>query len=105
MDMSPIQTPEGVPRLFDLIRPKEKKFAPAFYKALQNTLVAENLQQASRIAYGRQRWRVVTLDGQLIDKSGTMSGGGNKVNRGGMSSKFVPDVTPEIVSNLERERT
>ncbi|CAG8620098.1 5328_t:CDS:10, partial [Cetraspora pellucida] len=104
MDMSPIQTPEGVPRLFDLIRPKEKKFAPAFFKALQNTLVAENLQQASRIAYGRQRWRVVTLDGQLIDKSGTMSGGGTKVNRGGMSSKFVPDVTPEIVSNLEKER-
>ncbi|CAG8551171.1 4572_t:CDS:10, partial [Dentiscutata erythropus] len=104
MDLSPIQTPEGVPRLFDLIKPKEKKFAPAFYKALQNTLVAENLQQASRIAYGKQRWRVVTLDGQLIDKSGTMSGGGTKVNRGGMSSKFVPDVTPEIVSNLEKER-
>ncbi|CAG8593870.1 23808_t:CDS:10, partial [Gigaspora rosea] len=104
MDLSPIQTPEGVPRLFDLIKPKEQKFAPAFFKALQNTLVAKDLQQASRIAYGKQRWRVVTLDGQLIDKSGTMSGGGTKVNRGGMSSKFVPDVTPEIVSNLEKER-
>ncbi|CAG8746436.1 4641_t:CDS:1, partial [Funneliformis mosseae] len=46
---------------------------------LQNTLVAQNLQQANRIAFTNTRWRVVTLSGQLIDKSGTMSGGGNKV--------------------------
>ncbi|CAJ0883347.1 6158_t:CDS:1, partial [Entrophospora sp. SA101] len=76
--MNPIQTPENVPRLFDLIRPKDQKFAPAFYSVLRDTLVAENLQQANRIAYGKYRWSVVTLDGKLIDKSGTMSGGGNK---------------------------
>jgi len=28
---------------------------------------------------GQQRARVVTLDGNVIDTSGTMSGGGNKV--------------------------
>ncbi|CAG8698666.1 1665_t:CDS:2, partial [Acaulospora morrowiae] len=75
-----------------------------FYKVLQNTLVAKDLQQATRIAYGKQRWRVVTLEGQLFDLVGTMSGGGNRVIRGGMSSKFVSDVTPEMISKLERER-
>ncbi|OZJ03932.1 hypothetical protein BZG36_03614 [Bifiguratus adelaidae] len=104
-DLSRIQTPENVPRLFDLITPKEERFAPAFYSVLQNTLVAENLQQANRIAYGRQRWRVVTLDGQLIDKSGTMSGGGNTVSRGAMSSKFENEgASPEILASLEREK-
>ncbi|CAG8434869.1 763_t:CDS:10 [Diversispora eburnea] len=103
-DMRPISAPEGIPRLFDLVRPKDNKFAPAFYKVLQNTLVANNLQQATRIAYGKPRWRVVTLEGQLFEKAGTMSGGGNRIIRGGMSSKFVPEVTSEAMSTLERER-
>jgi len=104
MDMGPVQTPENVPRLFDLIRPKDRKFAPAFFSVLGNTLVAKNLEQANRIAYGKPRRRVVTLDGKLIDESGTMSGGGNKISRGGMSSRFVSDITQEMLSELENER-
>ncbi|RAL61974.1 hypothetical protein DID88_002463 [Monilinia fructigena] len=103
-DLSPIQTPENVPRLFDLIKPKDDKFRPAFYHSLQNTLVAKDLAQANRIAYGAKRWRVVTLDGQLIDKSGTMSGGGNTVKKGLMSSKLVAEVSKEQVSKLEVNR-
>ncbi|KLT44076.1 hypothetical protein CC85DRAFT_311309 [Cutaneotrichosporon oleaginosum] len=104
-DLTPIQTPENVPRLFDLIKPKDPRFAPAFYKGLTNTLVAQDLAQAQRIGYGAKRWRVVTLAGQLIDPSGTMSGGGNRVARGGMSSKFKADkVAPEVVAQYESER-
>jgi structural maintenance of chromosome 4 len=103
-DLSPIETPENVPRLFDLIKAKDSKFLPAFYHSLQNTLVAKDLAQANRIAYGAKRWRVVTLDGQLIDKSGTMSGGGNTVKKGLMSSKLVSDVSKEQVSKLEVDR-
>ncbi|KAI0108809.1 nuclear condensin complex subunit Smc4 [Hypoxylon sp. NC0597] len=103
-DLEPIQTPENAPRLFDLIRAKEDKFRPAFYHALQDTLVAKDLAQANRIAYGAKRWRVVTLDGELIDKSGTMSGGGKTVKRGLMSSKLVADTTQEQVSKLEGDR-
>lgn len=103
-DLSPIQTPENVPRLFDLIKPKDPRFAPAFYSIMQNTLVAKDLQQANRIAYGARRWRVVTLDGQLIDVSGTMSGGGTRVARGAMSSKLSSDTTKEQVQKLESER-
>jgi structural maintenance of chromosome 4 len=103
-DLNPIETPENVPRLFDLIKPKDPKFAPAFYKGVFNTLVANDLAQAQRIGYGKKRWRVVTLAGQLIDPSGTMSGGGTKVSRGGMSSKFAADkVAPEVVVRYEQE--
>ncbi|TXT13312.1 hypothetical protein VHUM_00679 [Vanrija humicola] len=103
-DLSRIETPEGVPRLFDLIKPKDPKFAPAFYKGVFNTLVADDLQQAQRIGYGKKRWRVVTLAGQLIDPSGTMSGGGTRVARGGMNSKFKADkVAPEVVHGYEKE--
>lgn len=100
-----IQTPENVPRLYDLIKPKDPMFLPAFYKAIGNTLVANDLEQANRIAFsGSKRWRVVTLAGQLIDSSGTMSGGGNHVARGGMSSKLAADtVRPEVLRQYEQE--
>ncbi|PTB77676.1 RecF/RecN/SMC protein [Trichoderma longibrachiatum ATCC 18648] len=103
-DLSPIQTPEDAPRLFDLVTAKADKFLPAFYHAMQDTLVANDLAQANRIAYGARRWRVVTLDGELIDKSGTMSGGGSTVKRGLMSSKLVSDTTKEQVAKLEEDR-
>ncbi|KAK2747308.1 hypothetical protein FQN57_002206 [Myotisia sp. PD_48] len=103
-DMSSIFTPESVPRLFDLVNPIDPKFSPAFYSVLQNTLVAKDLQQANKIAYGARRWRVVTLDGQLIDVSGTMSGGGTRVARGGMSSKPVAEVSREQVAKLDAEQ-
>ncbi|TLD33875.1 hypothetical protein PspLS_01093 [Pyricularia sp. CBS 133598] len=103
-DLSPIQTPEDAPRLFDLIKAKDDRFRPAFYHALQDTLVAKDLTQANRIAYGAKRWRVVTLDGELIDKSGTMSGGGTTVKKGLMSSKLVADTTKEQVAKLEGDR-
>lgn len=103
-DLSPIQTPENAPRLFDLVKAKEDKFRPAFYHALQDTLVAKDLAQANRIAYGARRWRVVTLAGELIDKSGTMSGGGTTVKKGLMSSKLVADTSKEQVAKLEADR-
>lgn len=103
-DLSAIETPENVPRLYDLVKPKDAIFAPAFYSVMQNTLVAKDLEQANRIAYGAKRWRVVTLDGQLIDVSGTMSGGGTRVARGAMSSKLVAETTKEQVHKLEVDR-
>lgn len=66
------------PRLVDMVQVHDALNQDAFYHALRETLVAENLQEASRIAFcGKRRFRVVTLDGKLIDTNGTMSGGGN----------------------------
>ncbi|KAL0952089.1 hypothetical protein HGRIS_008725 [Hohenbuehelia grisea] len=103
--MDPIKTPESVPRLYDLVKPKDPKFLPAFYKALRDTLVAENLEQANRIAYGStKRWRVVTLQGGLIETSGAMSGGGNHVTRGLMSSKLAAvAVHPDVLRRYEHD--
>ncbi|KAG7349244.1 chromosome segregation protein SMC [Nitzschia inconspicua] len=80
-----VETPEGAPRLFDLITPTNFAVAPAMYLAVGNTLVAPDLETATRWAYDfSKRWRVVTLDGKLIETAGTMSGGGNRSRRGGM---------------------
>lgn len=59
-----------MPRLVDLIRIEDERVRTAFFFALRNTLVANDLEQASRIAYGQQRYRVVTLKGDLIEMTG-----------------------------------
>jgi structural maintenance of chromosome 4 len=46
--MQPKATPENVPRLFDLVRAQDTTILPAFYYALRDTLVAEDIEQASR---------------------------------------------------------
>ena len=81
-----VETPEGVPRLFDLVKCDSPEIRLAFYFALRDTLVAEDLDQASRIAYsGNKRFRrVVTLKGEMINENGTMSGGGAKPRGGRM---------------------
>ena len=67
----------AAPRLMDLIKPAEPRLAVAFYYGVRDTAVADDLDGASKIAYeGKTRKRVVTLAGQLIETSGTMSGGG-----------------------------
>ena len=47
---SKISTPSNVPRLLDLIKPREERFLPAFYHATRHTLVADNLDQAMRVS-------------------------------------------------------
>jgi len=55
--------------------------------------VAENLEIASELAYGNQRYRVVTLNGELIESSGAMSGGGRpKSGLMKTSNKFNDEV-------------
>lgn len=80
-----VETPESAPRLFDLITPGNFEVTPALFLAVSNTLVAPDLETASRWAYDfGKRWRVVTVDGKLIEIAGTMAGGGKAVKRGGM---------------------
>lgn len=81
----PFEAPAGTERLFDLVRVKDNKFRTAFYFALRNTLVAPNLDTATKVAYSKQGAgnQVVTVEGQLIASSGTMSGGGKTAQRGG----------------------
>lgn len=107
------EAPRGAQRLFDLVQIKDgRAHGPAFEFALGETLVAETMEQATAWAYhsGSKRHRVVTLDGRLIETSGTMAGGG-RPQRGGMrladaSSKGKraqegDEVTSEQVQQLE----
>lgn len=70
--MHPIFSPENVARLYDLVQIEDEDVRTAFYYALRDTLVAKDLDQASRIAYGAQRYRVVTLGGDLIETTGIL---------------------------------
>ncbi|XP_053455193.1 structural maintenance of chromosomes protein 4 isoform X2 [Nycticebus coucang] len=99
--MTKIQTPENAPRLFDLVKVKDEQIRQAFYFALRDTLVADNLDQATRVAYQKdRRWRVVTLQGQIIEQSGTMTGGGSKVMKGRMGSSVIAEVSEEEVNKM-----
>merc|ERR1712203_1106931 len=83
------RAPENAPRMVDLIKlaPESEKFRLAFYHYLRDTLVATDLDQANRIAYGKTRYRVITLNGELIETSGAMSGGGNQKQQGKMGTQ------------------
>ncbi|GMH05121.1 hypothetical protein Nepgr_006961 [Nepenthes gracilis] len=101
-----VKTPEGVPRLFDLVQVKEERMKLAFFELLKNTVVANDLDQAARIAYGgnKEFRRVVTVEGALFEKSGTMSGGGSKP-RGGKMGRCIQaaSVSREAVADAEKE--
>ncbi|KAJ0454757.1 putative structural maintenance of chromosomes protein [Helianthus annuus] len=100
-----VSTPEGVPRLFDLIKVQDERMKLAFFAAMGNTVVAKDKDQATRIAYGpdKEFRRVVTLDGVLIEKSGTMSGGGKP--RGGKMGTSIraASVSSEAIAEVENE--
>ena len=101
---APADTPEGVARLYDLIKPAEPRLKAAFYFALRNTLVAADLEQATRISYAKgtpgHYKRIVTLDGQLVEASGTMSGGGGKP-KGGRMRTGASAARPADVADAE----
>ncbi|KAK9962804.1 hypothetical protein ABG768_008156 [Culter alburnus] len=101
-NMGSISTPENIPRLFDMVRVKDESVRPAFYFALRDTLVAKDLEQATRVAFQKdKRWRVVTLQGQIIEQAGTMTGGGGRVMKGRMGSSVCADVTQEQLDKME----
>ncbi|XP_067015599.2 structural maintenance of chromosomes protein 4 [Anabrus simplex] len=102
---APFQAPGPSKRLFDLIRVEDERVRTAFYFALRDTLVTNTLQEATEVAYGRKRHRVVTLEGQIIEPTGTMSGGGRVQRRGGMGQQVVATASPQSKGNLEAKLT
>lgn len=68
-----------------------------FYSVLRDTLVCDNIEIATEIAFkGKYRKRVATIDGKLIEITGLMSGGGLAKNlKSRMSSKFKNELSKE----------
>ena len=79
------QCPEGTERLIDLVKFEDKRLQNAFYFALRDTLVTSNIEIATKVGYGQNRHRVVTLDGVIVEITGAMVGGG-RPRRGGMGN-------------------
>ena len=89
----------GAERLFDLVEVREERVRAAFWFALKNTLVCSGMDEAMKVGYEKgKRRRVVTLDGKLIEATGTMSGGGQTVARGGMRSAWGNKRTAEAAA-------
>ena len=63
-------SPGGTERLFDLIKVQDEKLKTAFYFALKDTLVADNLEVATRIAYPKVRGFQISLSASEIPSIG-----------------------------------
>ncbi|KAL9925070.1 structural maintenance of chromosomes protein 4-like [Glossina fuscipes fuscipes] len=108
-DSVPFQAPENVHRLYDLVHVEDKRILPAFYFVLHDTLVAADLEQGTRIAYGTKPYRVVTLNGEVIEISGLVSAGGSVQMRGKMGTKIqklpldTPVISQKTLENLHTQ--
>lgn len=73
--------------------------------ASKTVTVNTSVCQASRIAYSapKEFRRVVTLGGEVFEKSGTMSGGGNTVRRGMMGTAIRESISEEAIKKAEIE--
>jgi chromosome segregation protein len=72
----------------DIVR-HEDKFANIFSFVFGQTIIVEDLVVAQKIGVGRAR--MVTLAGDVVEKTGAMKGGFKQVKKGslGFSSRFI----------------
>lgn len=56
-----VSTPDGVPRLFDLVKVQDERMKLAFYAALKDTVVAKDLDQVSRDKYSGMGSLIIML--------------------------------------------
>ncbi|CBZ26900.1 conserved hypothetical protein [Leishmania mexicana MHOM/GT/2001/U1103] len=112
-------------RLFDLIQPTNPKFRSVFYQAVRDTLVVETLAEARETAFGgsggrrdamttgapslstggaasQQRHRVVTVKGELVEPSGTITGGGAAPRGAKLKAARSPQDKQSIKEELQR---
>ncbi|BFU24592.1 SMC4 protein [Entamoeba histolytica HM-3:IMSS] len=89
-------------RIVDLIDCEEWA-REVFYFALRDTLVCENLTIAREVAFGETRQRVVTLNGELLDNVGSITGGGNVVLKGGMNKVALSKEEQKELQKLKEE--
>ena len=85
MKDAPERDPGFVGIAFDLVN-FEPQYEQIFLNLLGRTVVAETLQDAVRISRNNgNRLRIVTLDGQMINAGGSMTGGSSAKNTGILS--------------------
>lgn len=79
------------------------QFSKVIEHLLSTTVVADTLDHATAISKaGRHQIRVITLDGQLINASGSMTGGANRRQRTGLLSQ--KQQLAQLKENLVKEQ-
>ncbi|KAH9597498.1 RecF/RecN/SMC [Trypanosoma melophagium] len=91
-------------RLFDLITPTNSRFRVAFYQAVRDTLVVDDLATARAVAFGgpRGRHRVVTLRGELVEPGGSITGGGQTPRGARLKAARPPQDKAAARAELQR---
>ena len=85
MTDAPVRDPGFVGVAFDLVK-FDESYRQIFANLLSRTVVAETLADAVRISKANgNRLRIVTLDGQLINAGGSMTGGSSAKGSGILS--------------------
>ncbi|MBQ9522021.1 MAG: chromosome segregation protein SMC [Oscillospiraceae bacterium] len=81
----------------------DTRYQGIFYNLLGRTVVVENLDYGIAMARKfRNAFRIVTLDGQVINKGGSMTGGSVSRNAGVLSRKAELDRLNERAGTLKR---
>jgi len=75
----------------------DSKFIPVFNFIFRDTLVVDNIQTARRLMGSR---RVVTLEGDLVERSGAMSGGSAVRKRGVLLSRELLEKEGKIMEDI-----
>ena len=66
--------PKSCVRIFDLAKPIDKEYEKIWYWSVGNTLIADTLENAMKVAYySNPHYRVITKNGEFIDLSGSMT--------------------------------
>jgi chromosome segregation protein len=76
----------------------EPKMRPAFEFVFSDTLVTEDFETAKRMGFSQ--WRAVSLEGDLVERSGLVTGGHYQRRSTGLSLQIV-DTSPEVAERLK----
>lgn len=95
--LSTLKVQEGFVGIgFDLID-FEEKYDKVFNNLLATTVIVDNIDHGNEIAKkSHNRYRIITLTGDVISTSGAISGGQNKKINSLVAKKNLEDVTKEL---------
>ncbi len=98
LDESILKYPGVIDYAVNLIR-CERKFRPVFNYVFRDTLVVDRIETAKNLM-DRFGGRMVTLDGDLVERSGAMSGGYMERKRGFLLSKDMVEREKRLMEKV-----
>ncbi|MDR0879851.1 MAG: chromosome segregation protein SMC [Clostridioides sp.] len=104
LDSNSIKNIPGVIGIASELVDFEEKFRAVVENAIGRTVIAENMDFAIKVArMSSHKYRVVTLDGDVINAGGSMSGGSFKKNSSILSRKRIISECEEGAAKLGSE--